>query len=761
MKINWKLLTVATAAVGLIGCGGETGADDGPECGENTVEQDGECVVEVDDCGDGEVLEDETGQCVRAADDFCGEGTNFDDDRGQCVGTEMECDDETDEQDGECVAEDGPLCGENTVVEDGVCKPADEVCGEGGEWSDSECRAGDGVCGEGTVYDIDQQRCVPDQDLECGSGTIEKEVDGDLQCIPKAVGYDEMADDPDLDMTGEEGIGEIDVGEAGERFVFTGRIDEPTIEEDEPVQDYDRYSLEADEGQWLEVTVYSLGLPEPGFRFSETVEEGFERLSDVGAGIEVSRDILVRGDGSYELTVSNLAQMLETAPPAGGDDWNYVGYVEPKEAPDAQDFDLLEDTATGDIRELSDNYYSVDADGIGAVAMIFDEIPEDTSGELQVWTDETTHDATIELGDEAFSYEPPEDEFYLAFDRGHAHGPSVDYTASAAVGQPLDAGQSLTTEVELEEGDYAGLFQFNLAGQALEGRIVDEDDTILESSASLEVSNAPDGQLGLYHYAESATPVSLEVENTSGEDLGFVSLEPHVGTSDVVDGIDGARVESQYDETLPRAHRHYYQLGIDYDDDLAVRIEEAAAETEVTLYDEAGDVFADGRNTALFEAQPGDYLLEVDAMGTLGDGFLLAAEEAELFEVSETSQPSVAIPDNDPEGVEDTLSIDACPFIDDIEVELNISHGWRNDLIVSVESPAGDEAVLHDRDGGSGDDINATYPNPDDIELASGDDLYDMIGSNGSGTWTIEVSDNELGVEGTLDSWTVTLTCEG
>ena len=154
-------------------------------------------------------------------------------------------------------------------------------------------------------------------------------------------------------------------------------------------------------------------------------------------------------------------------------------------------------------------------------------------------------------------------------------------------------------------------------------------------------------------------------------------------------------------------------------------------------------------------------VLEVVADSDLGEGYELSLSELNEFEVEVTSEPALAIPDNDAAGVTDELNVSSCPTILEVAVELDITHTWRGDLIVDVTTPAGEVARLHDRTGGSSDDIQATYPFPDGTGLDDGEELLDFEGTSGTGIWEIFVSDNAFSDTGDLNSWTLTLTCEG
>src|SRR5690606_13068583 len=66
---------------------------------------------------------------------------------------------------------------------------------------------------------------------------------------------------------------------------------------------------------------------------------------------------------------------------------------------------------------------------------------------------------------------------------------------------------------------------------------------------------------------------------------------------------------------------------------------------------------------------------------------------------SQSSSPRTAIPDNNPTGVTVTMNVADNVSITDLDVNLNISHTWVGDLIVTIKSPAGTMATIVDRIG--------------------------------------------------------------
>jgi carboxypeptidase T len=76
-------------------------------------------------------------------------------------------------------------------------------------------------------------------------------------------------------------------------------------------------------------------------------------------------------------------------------------------------------------------------------------------------------------------------------------------------------------------------------------------------------------------------------------------------------------------------------------------------------------------------------------------------------------------------------------------VLVNIIHTYKGDLKVDLVAPDGSVYVLHNRTGGSADNINQTYS----VNLST-----EAL----NGTWNLRVNDNAAGDVGRIDSWSIT-----
>ncbi|GLZ78565.1 hypothetical protein Afil01_33720 [Actinorhabdospora filicis] len=109
-----------------------------------------------------------------------------------------------------------------------------------------------------------------------------------------------------------------------------------------------------------------------------------------------------------------------------------------------------------------------------------------------------------------------------------------------------------------------------------------------------------------------------------------------------------------------------------------------------------------------------------------------------------TNGTDVAIPDNTT--VESSIVVTGCAGNASASstVEVHIVHTYIGDLVVTLVAPDGSTYVLHNRAGGSADNINQTYT----VNLSS--ELK-------NGTWKLRVQDAAAADTGRIDTWTLTL----
>lgn len=138
------------------------------------------------------------------------------------------------------------------------------------------------------------------------------------------------------------------------------------------------------------------------------------------------------------------------------------------------------------------------------------------------------------------------------------------------------------------------------------------------------------------------------------------------------------------------------------------------------------------------------------------EGQLTSGVNMVLFPVIEfehCESPELAIPDNSPAGVYDTMTYADDITISDVEVYLNLTHTYIGDLIVEITSPDGTTVRLHNRSGGTTEDIIGWYDSQ--LTVDGPGELADFIGEGSMGDWQIWVSDNAGVDTGVLHDWCV------
>jgi subtilisin-like proprotein convertase family protein len=120
-----------------------------------------------------------------------------------------------------------------------------------------------------------------------------------------------------------------------------------------------------------------------------------------------------------------------------------------------------------------------------------------------------------------------------------------------------------------------------------------------------------------------------------------------------------------------------------------------------------------------------------------------------VFPYDSTDTPIPTLPnEDDPDnvGIDSVISIadDITAF--GMSVSVDITHTYSGDLIITLISPSGTEAVLRSNSGGGIDDIVETYTT----------DAFN--GEVATGDWTLNIVDTFNGDNGTLNSWGMEIT---
>ncbi|MBX3273445.1 MAG: proprotein convertase P-domain-containing protein [Sandaracinaceae bacterium] len=109
---------------------------------------------------------------------------------------------------------------------------------------------------------------------------------------------------------------------------------------------------------------------------------------------------------------------------------------------------------------------------------------------------------------------------------------------------------------------------------------------------------------------------------------------------------------------------------------------------------------------------------------------------------------NVAIPDNNPTGIASPANVSGTGVVATVRVTVDLTHTYIGDLLVELEHD-GVRRTLHNREGGSADDIRRTF------------NVVGFEGAAAGGTWTLHVSDRASRDVGTLNSWSIEIGAAG
>jgi len=162
----------------------------------------------------------------------------------------------------------------------------------------------------------------------------------------------------------------------------------------------------------------------------------------------------------------------------------------------------------------------------------------------------------------------------------------------------------------------------------------------------------------------------------------------------------------------------------------------------------------------------GDYRITADDQGyapefvdlTLQDDSTYPGVNLYLSPVLDVAYPDevdLDIPDNDADGITRTVQVQESGELVGIEIDGDISHFAVGHLLITLTSPQGTEVTLHNRTGGTADDLVGTWPIS--LFVDGPGQLEDFLGQDPSGEWQFQVIDQQFGASGTFNSWSLNL----
>jgi len=150
-----------------------------------------------------------------------------------------------------------------------------------------------------------------------------------------------------------------------------------------------------------------------------------------------------------------------------------------------------------------------------------------------------------------------------------------------------------------------------------------------------------------------------------------------------------------------------------------------------------------GKNTA------GAWKLRVRDLAAADTGTLNSWKVT--FNGYSTVTANTAIPDNNATGITSTINVAATGTIVSLRVRVDITHTYQGDLEVALIGPDNTTVLLHNRTGGTTDNIKTVYA---DL-TAPAQSLSAFTGKSIAGAWKLRVRDLAAADTGTLGFWEI------
>lgn len=402
-------------------------------------------------------------------------------------------------------------------------------------------------CGPGTELDAEGKKCVPSEAapaIECGPGTVLE----NNACIAEVTCNDDqtavggfclspaeaLAESPDVQNIDQPF--ELQLPGEDEQFIFTGTIDAPVEIDDELAQNTDSFTFQGQAGQWLEITLQSLGLPAPAFKIEAVIGEDdepftYERYSPFGAAA-VARHIVLPHDGTYKVTILP-EQSFSHEGPFGDASWKYVGTLKHAIAPVATAIELINDDETGQnlsgtATVLPLNFYEIQtADKANTVQLTINQADKNVLASVLVFSDLHTLLASYEgvYAGQVIEFPASNAPAYVLVDWIQTDGPAQNYNIQArsmGMRAPLLLGARSSQTLSGFSAPENTIIKLSLAGSSvypIDLSVLDADGNLLGKVRDVKAAgNRNTTELVNFAFYSAGGDFSVQADNDSDID---------------------------------------------------------------------------------------------------------------------------------------------------------------------------------------------------------------------------------------------------
>ena len=272
---------------------------------------------------------------------------------------------------------------------------------------------------------------------------------------------------------------------------------------------------------------------------------------------------------------------------------------------------------------------------------------------------------------------------------------------------------------------------------------------------TIEIAFEPGGSSGIsYHEAAcTGSPTYSSFSAADAPDADFDDTSP-VRSSAVVNA-EGVVPPEGLTVSVDITHT--------YRGDVVIDLVAPSGRVVQLKSDDGGDADSDVVETykvagMLGEEMAGEWLLKVSDYyegdeGTFNSWTISGAAVMPPRLVQSSVKPDAYFDDATPISSSILLSGEGAVSADEFRVSVDITHTWRSDVVIELESPGGKRITLRETDiDDSGDDVTGVYP----VTLNSNTPFSALAGESLAGTWTLYVSDKVAQDTGILNAWGIT-----
>lgn len=162
-----------------------------------------------------------------------------------------------------------------------------------------------------------------------------------------------------------------------------------------------------------------------------------------------------------------------------------------------------------------------------------------------------------------------------------------------------------------------------------------------------------------------------------------------------------------------------------------------------STYDCKSDGSSSAESCTISSVQAGNYYVLLNAYSAYSGVTITASYTITTPGNSYENSNDYAIPDNNTTGISSPITVTGSGAAGTVGVDVNVVHPYIGDLIVDVIAPDGTVYNVHNRSGGSADNIVKTY----NVNVGT---------KSRNGTWKLRVRDRAASDTGYINSWKMT-----